>query len=328
MMNFKEIIADYKRNSNHKHCFYHNHKDCTKKIKKAHSIQKEKILVQLEKEINGNRMLYSLNSTSADENLSTNGLIPIGKKKASIFTGFCDYHDSKLFSPIENFDFNFSDEHLFLLTYRSFAHSFQQIIEIYKYYNSNGDFVKTFPKQYLKEHIQFTEKRIKELLLYKKVLDNIIQTKDYSALNYHTRVIEPFVPIASSTILSPTYSYKNEYLYPNEKESNVILNVLPDNNRTIIILSHFEKDTKGKILFNELADLSINDFTKAISSLMIYCTTNTFFSPSLWDNYTKEEKKQLFKEIDFCIRFGGSIKKFFISKIDFFRIKITAPNTS
>lgn len=319
MMNFKNIIADYKRNSNYKYCFYHDKKNCSKKIKKAHSIQREKILVQLEKEIKGNRLIYSLNSSSADENFSTNEIIPIGKKKASIFTGFCDFHDSKLFSPIENFDFNFSDEHLFLMTYRAFAHSFHQVLEIYKYYNSESEFVKTFPREILNEHIKFTEKGISNLLKYKKTLDNSIENKDYSKINYHTRIIQPFVPIACSSILSPKFSYKNKYLSPTENESNVVLNVLPDNSRTIIILSQFKRDTNGQILFDELKDLSDKEFTKAISSLMIYCTTNTFFSPSLWDKFSDNEKKQLFNEINYCIRYGGMIDKFFISKIDFFR---------
>ncbi len=41
-----------------------------------------------------------------------------GRKEATVFTGFCGYHDNELFKPIENNEFNSSDEHVFLYTYR------------------------------------------------------------------------------------------------------------------------------------------------------------------------------------------------------------------
>lgn len=319
MITFNDLWTDYRRNGSHKYCFYHDKTNCSHKIKRAHSVQKEKILTQLEELINGNKLIYSLDSCS-DKDFKVNGLIPIGKKKASIFTGFCDYHDSKLFSPIENHSFDFTEEQLFLMTYRTFAHDFHQLLETYKYYVSNGSYIKYFPKHLLKGYIQLTEFRIKKSLSYKKVLDSIIESKNYSLIKYHTRVIEPFIPLASSSILSPFYTYKNKFLNPNEEYSYVILNVLPDTIRTIVILSQFEQDNKGQILFDELRELPNHEFTKAISSLIIYCTTNTFFSPNLWDKFTEEQKERLYQEINFCTMKGDKIDKFFTSEINFFEL--------
>lgn len=319
-MHFNKIISDYKKHGNQKFCFYKDKTNCSSKIKKAHSIQKNKILTQLEGKIKNNQLLYSLYSTEADEDFNVIKLVPIGKKSASVFTGFCDYHDSTIFSPIENFDFDFTEQQKFLLTYRAFAHAFHQLSEIYKYYLSDGHFVKSWPKDYLEGHIKLTEYRLWKVSKYKILIDNIMEIKNYSGIEYHIRVIKPFVPIASSTILTPMYTPKNRYLNTKTEDSYLVLNVLPDTNRTIIMLSNFHIDKMGKILFDELKSLNDDQFTAAISSLMIYSTENTFFSPELWNRFTPTLKQTLFDEINFCVKYGDKIDGFFNSKINFFKI--------
>lgn len=60
-----------------------------------------------------------------------------GRKKATTFTGFCDYHDSKIFSPIENEDYvEENKEQEFLFAYRALAyehHANKSIIDYYKH---------------------------------------------------------------------------------------------------------------------------------------------------------------------------------------------------
>lgn len=317
-MTSKKIIADYKIHSNQKSCFYKDKTNCSSKIKKAHSIQKQKILTQLEETINKNKLIYSFQSKESNEEFDIIDLIPVGKKTASVFSGFCDYHDSVLFSPIENFDFDCSKKHMFLISYRAFAHAFHQLSEIYNYYLSDADFVKSFPKAYLIGHTKLTEYRIWKFSSYKIIIDNIMANQDYEYLNYHIREIKPFVPIASSTVLSPMYTYNNTYLETNKEESSVILNVLPDNDRTLILITHFPSDRTGKVLFDNLKELNDKEFTHAISSLMIYSTENTFFSPSLWKSFSEQKKQRLFDEISYCIKYGDRIKSFFRSEINFF----------
>jgi len=58
MITYKQLWDDYKRNSSYKGCFYHDKTECSSKIKRAHSIQKQKVLSQLEAEVNGNNVIY------------------------------------------------------------------------------------------------------------------------------------------------------------------------------------------------------------------------------------------------------------------------------
>tara|TARA_R110000744_G_scaffold314485_1_gene421523 strand:- start:1309 stop:2268 length:960 start_codon:yes stop_codon:yes gene_type:complete len=318
-MNYKEIVADYKKNSKLKFCFHRNKTHCTSKIKSAHSIQKEKILSQLTTTVNKNEVLYSFDSFKSDENFRSVDLIPIGKKKASIFNGFCDYHDSKLFSPIENENITFTDKQNFLITYRSFAHSFHQISEIYNYYLSSGEFIKDFPPNYLKYHTKTIAWSIYRLSKYKMILDNLIDSESYSEIQYHHRIIKPFVPIAASSILRTVYTYKNKFIYNGKDYANVILNIIPDGERTVILISHFKEDGLGKILFDELKSLSDQEFTHAITSLIIFCTENVFFSPKLWDKFSVAEKQRLLDEKTFCGRYGSELKEFFKSQFNLFK---------
>lgn len=49
-----------------------------------------------------------------------------GWKKASVFRGFCEKHDSGLFTPIETHPFTASSEQLFLVAYRAHCHELYQ----------------------------------------------------------------------------------------------------------------------------------------------------------------------------------------------------------
>ena len=319
MLKFEDFHSDFKKNGSIKYCFHHNKTECNKKIKRAHSIQQNRVLSQLEEDIGGNQMFYSLNSFSSDKNKKTD-LIPVGKKRASIFTGFWDYHDSKLFSPIENQNFKNTEEQLFLISYRTFAHGFHQLIEQNKYYQSNDTLMEHFPEWYKNNYRKYFKKNLAQAEPYKAIMDKLIKEKNYSGLNYHVREVIPFAPIACSSVLSPLYSYYNKPLYPNKLNSFLMLNILPDSNKTYIILSNFNEDTMGRILFDELSGLNDLNLQKAISSLLIYCTTNTFFSAKIWDKFTDEMKKQFFDECTFCVKYGGQMKKFFHSKFNFFAI--------
>lgn len=44
-----------------------------------------------------------------------------GRKIATTFSGFCEYHDKITFQDIEDCEFQGSDKQIFLFTYRTFA---------------------------------------------------------------------------------------------------------------------------------------------------------------------------------------------------------------
>lgn len=75
--------------------------ECNKKIIKAHSVSKGSSLKAIS--VDGH-VLTTLNLNAGSyKNFKP---VLIGINKASTFTGFCEKHDAKLFSPIENSEFD------------------------------------------------------------------------------------------------------------------------------------------------------------------------------------------------------------------------------
>jgi hypothetical protein len=312
-----EMWFDYVKYGRVKYCHHPYKSGCNGKIISAHSVQKERILSQIEGTINNNRVLYSLND-HITKNHRIVGLTPIGKSKASIFSGFCDYHD-KMFSAIENYDFTASPEQSFLFAYRGFTHGLHQLLEQLTWYNSQSPIVKLFPFNYVSHFKQYYQQQLAKFSNVKAHLDKCLMAKNFGALNHHIRVFD-LLPLTCSSVLSPIYTYKNIYLNPAQLGSYLVLNIIPDQTQTHVMISHIIGDRLGEVFFNELKALSDAEFTEAVSSLLLYCTSNTFFSPGLWDKFTPQQKQQLYDELNFATFEGEKIKAFHVSKVDFFKI--------
>lgn len=103
--------------------------------------------------VNGNLSVYTFTEYVPGADRMHKTLKPIGKGVASTFFGFCDHHDTELFKEIENKPFDESDEHCFMHSYRSFAHSYHLKKEELKGYSSKSKFVDILPKKYVMQMI-------------------------------------------------------------------------------------------------------------------------------------------------------------------------------
>ena len=108
MIEFSTFYSEIHKGCKFKECVFPERNKCTKIIQ-AHSIQKNKIL----NHIATNGYVKSYDNIKS---LFTRDLELIGIKNASTFFGFCNFHDTILFSEIENNDYNESKEQNFLYT--------------------------------------------------------------------------------------------------------------------------------------------------------------------------------------------------------------------
>ncbi len=93
---------------------------CTKQIIRAHTISKSNCLAEIADETN-HVLGLKPSLSSLVKNKGTINPERIGINSASTFTGFCSYHDNKIFLPLETKVFTASNEQCFLLAYRSIA---------------------------------------------------------------------------------------------------------------------------------------------------------------------------------------------------------------
>ena len=324
----RKALSDFKNTGRITDCFCHDKKNCNGNIKQSHSLQRNGRLSIIEGEVNGNQVIYTFTETEFDEKTFHKSLKPIGKGVASTFFGFCDYHDTTLFSPIENFPFDNSDKHCFLHSYRAFAHSYHRKKEELKAYKADSNYSKVIPKVTLLSMIEGAEIGVAEGEIEKKKLDELLDKQEYDGLEYFTYILPKKFPIACSSQISPYYSYKgtpmNNHVDSKIPYSHIMLTILPDHNQTIIIFACFPDDEKGKLFLDELNDLHPLPLEKAISSILINCAENTFFAPTLWNKLGKNGQRQLCDELELAASHFHFPSSFSHSKINFFDDKYSA----
>ncbi len=322
-----QTTSKFKADSKIKECFHYDSDSCDEKIKNAHSLQKNGVLSILEHEVNKNQVVYSFLHPKPHGFMTYYGFEPIGKKEASTFHGFCDIHDSTIFSPIENkpVDIN-SDEHCFLLSYRAFAKEYHSKIETHKGYTTNDFFNLPQNKQDQDGMINGTNLAIRDLKEVKIKLNKLLETKDFQGLEYFSYSINQCIPVACSASITPAYSYNGTLLNKSIKEDviyeNVFLSVLPTKTETHVIFACFPEDKKSQLFISELESLSDDELEIAITSILIGDIENTFISPLIWEKMTKKEKEQLMKEISLTAPpYSYLNEDFFLSKINLFNKK-------
>jgi hypothetical protein len=296
MLKFRKGIAQMKKESLIKECFHPSKSECVLPIKQAHSLQRNGRLSLIEEEVNGQNCLYTVTSYSSSKKRHIEDFIPVGKKVASTFYGFCDKHDTELFEPIENHPFDGSDKHLFLHSYRSFAHSYHSKMQQLQLYKS--DWANMIPRIVIDQMIAEAELGMKDVKPEKDFLDHLLLSKKYDGLEYSLSETHDFYPFGCSSAISPHYTVKDE---PLEADLNdpltpwayVILTVVPDKLNSFSVLA-VNPNSKPSIKFlDQLDALNEKDYLHAISTLMTTLAENTFWSPRLWDSMSESTKMVL-----------------------------------
>ncbi|MEA5259441.1 hypothetical protein VB264_16700 [Arcicella aquatica] len=330
-VNYRKALAAFKNTGKiDDECFYHDKSTCKGKIKLSHSIQRNGRLSIIEGDINGNKQIYTFTDYEVGETTQVMRLKPIGKGSASTFFGFCDHHDTTLFSPIENNKFDNSDKHCFLHTYRAFAHSYHRKKEEIKAYNTESLFTENIPIADLYSFRNGLELSKNDQLSAKNKLDSLIENEEYNGLEYLSIIVPYSIPIACSSQISPfcTYSGKpfNNHSDAEKLYSIIMITVLPDHDQTIIILSCFPDDDLGMVFLDELDQLydkEVTLFYRAISAILINYAENTFFAPALWNALGVSGQKNLCKELEYSTSEHIDINCFPKSNINFFNKKFS-----
>lgn len=298
----KKIYSEFRKRARIRECFCFDKNVCKPGIISAHSIQKSGRLSILEEKLNVNNVIFSTLNRIVDNQGILIGFEPLGKNIASTFFGFCSYHDNELFKEIENNEFDKeSDLHCFLHSYRSFAHEYHVKQEVLKGFLDNNKFTSLMPKEYINESIKGSELAIRDMDIVKKRLNNLLNDKNFSELEYFVYEIDGFYPIATSTAFSPEYSIYNKVLNKsldaNSIYETVILTLLPGLKKTTFIFACLPENEKSLTFIDDLNNLPNQKLNRVLSSIIISYAENTFFSPSVWHKMNYIEKANFMEDI-------------------------------
>ncbi|MFW2567816.1 SEC-C metal-binding domain-containing protein [Aliarcobacter butzleri] len=298
-----DVEKDFKTSHTKRMCMAPEklHSECNKRIINAHTISKSSNLKQISKD--GHVLGFKKNIQELHKN---NGIFPIGKigiNNASILNNFCSTHDKELFSVIEDQEFIFSNEQIFMLAYRIICR------ELYLKYCSQTSSMnmKKYDKGFsLKEqiYIQSTvdfmlngaELAIRDLENLKNKFDDLLLKKDFSKIKYYCLILDSVPQIMSSCGWIPTDDFDGNKLanLNNTLElfNNLSVSTIALGQKGAVIfawLDVFEKDYCLPFI-ESLNKIPNDNKGSAILNWLLQCNENIFFSEDWWNGLDKNKQ--------------------------------------
>jgi hypothetical protein len=215
---------------------------CSGNIIKAHTVPKRSGLKLIAK--NGHVYSFSYPVTPSIIHQDVYTPKQIGIEDASTFTGFCSFHDNKVFEPIETHPFEVSPHHIFLASYRSLCLAlFRQKIIIEK-----GPQLKKFSKEDQRRTVELEERlHIAQFVLNilehdKNLYDNALLNSDFTSMRYYVMKVTDTPGFLCGETILPLFDF-----HGSEVQDISLANL----NRKYI---HFHVMGNGLIVFSWLGE--------------------------------------------------------------------------
>ncbi|EGT0000964.1 hypothetical protein I9Y31_003295 [Clostridium perfringens] len=287
--NFFKNYKYIRKNSRIKQCLHPNNEECSEKIIGAHSIQNNKIL----KRISTNGQVYM----PCPKN--DNPFLPMskwGRKEATVFTGFCGYHDNEIFKPIENENFDKSNYHIFLYIYRCFALEYHKKMESV---NMKNILINKIPSKTndIQNIFSGSELSINDLDECKKEFDNALITKNYDILSNLVWEFDHPIKFAASGFTILDKDLKGNTLQDlrdkTKKLNHVFVTIFPEGEKTYCIIAWLKSnDDLFKGYKEQISNLNITQQKVYINNLLPIITENITINPEAWDNLEQFKKDE------------------------------------
>jgi hypothetical protein len=267
--------------------------ECGGKIVQAHSLQKATFKSRAKK-----GHVYEFDAFSNQGSRIWPRLI--GINDASTFAGFCEKHDSQLFSPIENEPFDGRAEQIFLYHYRAVAHAFYN--RAYK----ATIFERAYPKleklvpaveiKNIKERIWLNQLEIQDLRCRKAQCEDQIRKKDWSNIEAYVWIGDRAPDIFATDYFALGKDFLGKPLQ-DRKSLNplklISLTVSASDDKAIIVLCGNKECELLRALVTSLRKLPSNLLTMAFVNCVFCQLENFILVPDWWESRSKVEQESL-----------------------------------
>ena len=286
-------MSAFNRKASLKQCLFPVKDNCSKKIIHAHTIQNNRYLSKIVSGYKGENVLIQVKDLGIDKD----GIIIKyqGRNKATTFRGFCSYHDKKLFENIEDQDFQYNREQIFLFAYRAICstlHSGQEWIKGHKEYTEQEKFFNDENAYY---GVLFGMiKELQVVLKAKRKLDYCMKMKKYDIL--HSCVFKfpnKVISVACSGIVATAFSFDGSSFGNSiESKADLFLTILPDKKDSFAIVSCMTGDQSGRNFIDNLLTKQRGYIELVLSSLAFFYTDSTVLSPKLWNDKLNDSERE------------------------------------
>ncbi|MDF1763280.1 MAG: hypothetical protein P1U57_07725 [Oleibacter sp.] len=278
------------------------HPNCKLDSIKSHSQQKKGQLSSIAEDSSVYAMrknMYQMFNAGMNDLLSKQ---TIGE--ASRYKGYCNAHDTSIFSPIENGNLDIDNpEHNFLLLLRAVSYEYaskrdmydrqkdilSQVEHLFSYegrknYEASGYGIKVFLE--------------KDAPYYLSLLFDIYESKNWSKIQYNSFEIEKNIGVSSTTCFSPLREDHPSWMAENfEKPQPFIsFSVVPDESKTIVAFVWFAEFAD---LCGEYSRIDINqeDISNVINTYIFCESEDVCVRPSLWEKIPIPDKNMIYRHM-------------------------------
>lgn len=282
-------------------CAQFDKENCELPIKRAHTIQKGNVLSSLAE--NGHVGTFYRNLNGIE---NTNRLKAGIERKASIFYGFCSFHDTELFKGIELNEFSKTKENCWASSYRAVCHEYYQkkaAIDVthwqIKHLDSGLDvYHQVFLQERLYIHQLNVEKGFSDISIIKGAYETIKKDSQYEGLVSYVIEYDAPLTIAVCASISPYFDLNGIKIQntgdANESFQHFSLSTVTLNGKAAYVVSHLKQhDVIGKYLevVFSMPLANINDW---LTTCIFAYTENNYFRLSWWGSLDETTKTTIY----------------------------------
>lgn len=303
-----DIFDFWDKNKGSRLCSVHSNlkSECSKKIINAHTISKSGSLKKIAD--NGHVMGTKVSLPSLIEGQGViEDLIEVGINQASAFTGFCSYHDKKIFSRIEDFPIDLSSEQLFLLAYRTVAR------ELYAkgVQNKTGAILEEIDRgrSLIEQHLAQGIVReyevglglgLQEITYVKEKMDEIFYESSFTEMAHFWIEMSSLPLVLVSGATQPDFDFHGKEIQDlgdsHKASQHIIFNCIASESKGFFVFSWLkEHDSVCRKFVSSLESLGKDGVANALVRFCYSVCENTWASPKWWaqaDDNVKDDVRE------------------------------------
>lgn len=282
-------------------CASFDSSNCQLPIKGAHTIQRGRVLSSLAESGHVGTFYRKLTGFEETRKLKT-GV----KKEASIFYGFCHYHDTELFKAIELDEFHPSLPNAWASSYRAVCHEYYQkkaAMEAVEWQTENIDKGLLLYQQVLIQEKLYisrlnVRKGFEDIERIKLAYETAYENKDFSRITSYVIKFDAPLTIAVCASISPYYDLNHNKMQntgnPYDNFQHIALSTVTIDGNAAYVISYLSEHGIIDAYVKELISKG-NEFVKSwlMKSIFAY-TENCFFKLSWWSSLSPEVQKKIY----------------------------------
>lgn len=278
-----------------------DNKNCKLPIKGAHTVQRGRVLSSMAKDGHVGTFYRNRNGFEKLRDIKT-GV----KKEASIFYGFCEFHDTELFKCIELTEFIVTPENCWSSSYRAICHEYYQknaAREAVAWQIENLDKGYKLSEQLILQEKLFLLKRdvfkgFEDISLIKGKYEQARIKSNYELISSYVVVFDKPLCLAVSATMSPFYNVNGVKIQnlgnPKYHFQHFAISTVTVNGCAAYVVSYLKEHSIIEKYLKEVFDKG-NEFIKSWLTKSIFAyAENTFFNLDWWEVLEDDKKASIY----------------------------------